>query len=138
MKKHSLLALHAFWLLSLVMAPAAMSQTSDAVLVGIVVDASGAAAAGANVSAVNKGTGVARSVVTNEAGAYRIGPLVPGEYEVRTSLAGFKTKVQGGVILQTGAVLKVDMSLEVGDVSERIEVSAAAPILQTQETSVGG
>ena len=114
------------------------AQGSDAVLVGIITDASGAAVAGATVSAVNVATGVSRDVITNQTGAYRIGPLVPGTYEVRTSMTGFKTKVQSNVVLQTGAVLKVDLVLEVGDVSERIEVTAAAPMLQTQETSVGG
>lgn len=115
-----------------------LAQTSDAVLVGIVSDPSGAAIAGARVAAVNTATGISRETLTNESGAYRIGPLVPGTYEVRTSMAGFKTKVQTDVVLQTGAVLKVDMSLEVGEVSERIEVTAVAPMLQTQETSVGG
>ena len=52
-------------------------------------------------------------------------------------MTGFKA-VQTGIVLQTGAVLKVDLTLDVGDVSERIEVTAAAPMLQTQETSVGG
>ena len=114
------------------------AQTSDAVLVGIVTDASSGVIAGARVAVVNSATGVSREVVTNEAGAYRIGPLTPGAYEVRTSQPGFKSKIQANVVLQTGAVLKLDMSLEVGDVSERVEVTAAAPMLQTQETSVGG
>ncbi|PYV08657.1 MAG: TonB-dependent receptor, partial [Acidobacteria bacterium] len=63
--------------------------------------------------------------------------MVPGTYEVRISLPGFKTKVQSSVVLQTGGILKFDVTLEVGDVAERIEVVAAAPILKTQETSVG-
>jgi len=116
---------------------AARAQSTDAVLVGIVVDATGSAVAGAVVTATNTATGVVREVSTNEAGAYRIGPLAPGPYEVRTNNTGFKTKVQSGVVLQTGATVKIDFSLEVGDVSERIEVSATAPMLQTQETSVG-
>jgi hypothetical protein len=114
------------------------AQTSDAVLVGIVTDAQGAAIPGATVAAINVGTGVSREVVTNDTGAYRIGPLPPGTYEVRTAIAGFKSKVQQNLTLQTGAVVKVDVALEVGDVTERIEVSAVAPMLQTQETSVGG
>lgn len=117
---------------------AAHAQTSDAAIVGIVTDPSGAAIAGAKVSAVNTGTGVSRDVVTNDAGAYRIGPLTPGTYEVRITQSGFKSRVQTDVILQTGAVVKIDLALEVGEVTERIEVTAAAPMLQTQETSVGG
>jgi len=125
-------------LLAAALAPFAAAQTTDSVLVGIVTDASGSAVVGAAVSAENTATGVKRDVVTNETGAYRIGPLVPGSYNVRTTLSGFKTKQQTGVILQTGAVMKLDMSLEIGDVSERIEVTGEATMLQTQETSVGG
>jgi hypothetical protein len=135
MKKYGLLCT----LLALLsLAGVASAQTTEAVLVGIVTDASGGAVAGARVAAANVATGVVREVVTNETGAYRIGPLVPGTYEVRMSMSGFKTKVQSNVILETGATLKVDATLEVGDVSERIEVTAAAPMLQTQDSSVAG
>ncbi|HYO80687.1 MAG TPA: carboxypeptidase-like regulatory domain-containing protein, partial [Bryobacteraceae bacterium] len=113
-------------------------QTTDAVLTGIVTDSSGAAVANAVVAAVNTATGVRREVVSNEAGSYRIAPLVPGTYELRTSVSGFKSNVLQNVALQTGAVVKIDVTLEVGNVSERIEVTATAPMLQTQETSVGG
>ena len=115
-----------------------VAQSSDAVLVGIITDSSGAALPAAAVIATNTATGVSREVVTNETGAYRIGPLVPGVYNVRTTNSGFKSKVQTGVTLQTGAVLKLDFAMDVGDVSESVEVSATAPMLQTQEASVGG
>jgi hypothetical protein len=115
-----------------------LAQTSEAVLVGIITDPAGLAVAGAKVTAISTATGVSREVTTNQTGAYRIGPLVPGVYEVRTSMAGFKTKTQSNVTLQTGQVLKLDMSLEVGDVTESVEVTAAPPMLQTQETSVAG
>ncbi|HYZ87363.1 MAG TPA: TonB-dependent receptor [Bryobacteraceae bacterium] len=116
---------------------ALIAQTSESVLVGIITDPSGSAVAGATVNAINTATNVSRSVTTNENGAYRIGPLVPGTYELHTSMSGFKTSIQQGVILETGSVVKVDVTLEVGNVSERIEVTAVAPMLQTQETSVG-
>lgn len=99
-------------------------------------DASNAAVPNATVTVTNSGTGVSRSVTTNDSGAYTIVPLIPGTYEVTVGNAGFKTKVQSNVLLETGAVLKVDLQLEVGQVSERIEVTAAAPIMQTQEASV--
>ena len=113
------------------------AQGTDAVLTGIVTDSSGAAIPNAVVAAINAATGVRREVVTNETGIYRIGPLVPGTYEVRTSVTGFKSSTQQNVLLQTGAVLKVDITLEVGNVNESINVEATAPMLQTQETSVG-
>ncbi len=123
--------------LALVLPVLSLAQSSDAVLVGIVQDASGAALPGANIVAVNTATGVSRQVVANESGAYQIGPLTPGTYELRTTRPGFKTAIRSNVVLQTGATLKVDISLDLGDVSEKIEVTAAAPMLQTQETSVG-
>lgn len=115
-----------------------MAQTTNASIVGIVTDPSGAALPNATVIVTNVGTGVSRTVTSNMAGAYTVAPLIPGGYEVRVTNSGFKTKVQPKVVLETGAVVKVDFTLEVGDVSERIEVTAAAPMLQTQEASVGG
>ena len=62
-------------------------------------------------------------MTTNESGAYQIGPLTPGTYELRTTRTGFKTAVRSGVLLQTGATLKLDVQLELGQVTDRIEVS---------------
>ena len=114
------------------------AQTTNAAIVGIVTDATGGVVPNASVTATNSATGVSRSVTTNDAGAYTLSPLIPGEYEVKVVNAGFKTKAQGNISLQTGATQKVDFQLEVGQVSERIEVTAAAPIMQTQEASVAG
>lgn len=118
--------------------PAAWAQTTEAALIGLVADPSGSAIAGANVVTTNQATGQSRSVTTNETGAYRVAPLSPGTYDIRVTISGFKTKVQTGVLLQTGATLKLDVGLEVGEVTESIEVTAAAPILQTQDTAVAG
>ena len=119
-------------------APPAVAQTSNASIVGIVTDSSGAAVLNATVTVTNTGTGVNRVVTTNQVGAYTVAPLIPGGYEARVTNPGFKTKVQSSIVLQTGAVLKVDFTLDVGDISERIEVTATAAMLQTQEASVGG
>lgn len=124
--------------LAVLLGAAALGQTTDAALVGLITDASGAAVAGATVAATNEATGLTRDGVTNEAGLYRISPLVPGNYTLTTKQSGFKTKIQKDVVLQTGAVLKLDVQLEVGNVSESVEVTAATPMLQTQEASVGG
>ncbi len=119
-------------------APFAAGQATNAAITGLLTDASSAAIPNATVTVTNSGTGVTRSVTTNDSGAYTITPLIPGLYEVKVSNAGFKTRVQANVLLETGALLKLDIQLEVGQVSERIEVTAAAPIMQTQESSVAG
>ncbi|QOY85742.1 TonB-dependent receptor [Paludibaculum fermentans] len=112
------------------------AQTTNAAIVGIVTDASGGAVPNATVTATNTGTGINRVVTTNDSGAFTLAPLIPGPYEVKVTNSGFKTKVQSNITLETGATLKLDIQLEVGQVSERIEVTAAAPMMQTQEASV--
>ncbi len=120
------------------LAPVALAQTTNASIVGLVTDSSGGAIPGATVTVTNTATLVVRTVTTNEVGAYNLTPLIPGTYEVKAGSSGFKTDVHSNVILQTGAVMKVDFKLEVGAVTETIEVSSAAPMLQTQEASVAG
>lgn len=115
----------------------AFAQTQGT-LVGDVTDPSGAAIPGASVTVTSQGTGLERIVESNEAGQYRVFPLNPGDYSVRAESAGFKTSVQNDVALQVSDVLQVDFVMELGEVTETIEVSSAAPIMQTQEASVAG
>jgi len=117
---------------------AAPGQTTNATLVGDVIDPSRGAVAGATITVRNPATGLSRIVQTGELGSYRIWPLNPGTYEVSASMAGFKTKAQSNVVLEVAATVKVDFQLEVGDVTETVEVTGAAPLLQTQDASVGG
>lgn len=119
-------------------ASAAFAQTTNATLVGTVVDPQASMIANATVNVKDKGTGVARSVKTDGAGSFRVFPLNPGKYEVSATMPGFKTKVLPEVILEIASIVKVDFALEVGQVTETVEVTASAAILQTQESSVGG
>lgn len=115
-----------------------IAQTTNATLIGSVVDPQNSAIAGATVTVKDKGTGVSRTVQSEGDGNFRVFPLNPGRYEVSASMSGFKTKIIPEVILEIASVVKADFSLEVGQVTETIEVSASATILQTQEASVGG
>ncbi len=114
-----------------------MAQTTNATLVGDVVDASGASVADAKVSITNTGTGLTRDAVTNNSGSYRIFPLNPGLYDVSISKAGFRTQSVKAVTLEVAQVAKIDFKLDVGAVTETINVNSAAPVLQTQEASTG-
>ena len=117
---------------------AAWAQTTNATLLGTVTDQQGAATVGAAISVKNKATGVVREVQTDSSGNYRVFPLNPGVYDVTASLAGFKTKIANGVIVEVASTVKADFSLDVGQITESVEVSASATILQTQDASVGG
>ena len=115
-----------------------LSQTTNATIVGDVVDQNAGRIAQADIIVRNVATGVIRQLKTDEVGTYRVFPLNPGTYEVTASAVGFKTSIQKNVALDAAANVKVDFRLEVGVVTEKVEVQATASILQTQDASVGG
>ena len=114
-----------------------LAQTSTGVIVGRVTDPTGLALAGANVQLVNTGTGLSHRVETNSDGFYRSPDLPPGSYDITMEQTGFKTALIRGVVLQIDQTARVDISAELGAVTQQIEVQAAAPLLQTETSSTG-
>jgi hypothetical protein len=104
---------------------------------GEVKDGSGAAVAGATVTVRNLATNGTRVAATNEEGIYSIPALVPGMYDVKVENSGFKVATRTGVELQVQQTARVDFTLEIGQVSETVEVSGAAPLLTTENATVG-
>src|SRR6267378_3127857 len=115
---------------------AAFAQTFGAIS-GDTRDASGAVVAGAIVTAVNLGTNAARTVTTNEAGDYSFPSLPPGTYTVKVEKPGFKTVIRNQIELQVQQSARVDFEMQVGQVSESIEVRASATLLATENATVG-
>ena len=105
-------------------------------LTGIVTDSMGAVISGTKVRVVNRETQVASTVLTNETGRYFIPYLNPGNYELRVEAAGFKAYVRTGIMLQAGESPRIDMQLEVGSVNESVMVSGAAPLIDTETSTV--
>ena len=105
-------------------------------LTGNVTDPTGAVIGGTKVRVVNLETQVASTVVTNDAGRYFIPYLNPGHYELRVESVGFKAYVRAGIELQAGESPRIDMQLEVGSVSESVMVSGAAPLIDTETSTV--
>ena len=104
---------------------------------GTVTDPTGAIVAGATVTVTNAATNVGRSVQTNASGNYTTPFLAPGAYIVRAEQPGFKATQRAGVQLEVGAIAKIDLALEVGQVSEVVAVSGTAALLATEGTAVG-
>ena len=114
-----------------------LAQTSYGTIVGTVNDPSGAGVPDAKVTVINTETGVTRSVQTNDVGNYRIPSLLPGTYEITTELSGFKRNVLTGVVLTVARTITVDLVLELGAVTESVEVSATAPLLDSSDATLG-
>jgi len=107
-----------------------------ATISGAATDAQGAAITGASVTAVDAATGVRTAVKTNDAGFYSIPNLPVGSYTVIVEHAGFRRYVREKVNLSTGEVLGLDVRLEVGAVSETLNVTAEAPLVESRTSDV--
>src|SRR5438128_4263278 len=133
------MSVHRFWLvLCLVlfgMIPA-MAQTFGEVT-GRVTDPSGAVIPGASVTLTNLNTNAIRTVVTTEAGAYTLPSIPPGFYRVRTELPGFKTAVTEPFEVQVQQVVRLDVVLQLRQISDTVEVAATADLLQSETAAIG-
>ena len=119
----------------LVLALPGFAQQS--ILNGTVTDDTGAVIVGADVVLLNVDTGVGYSAQTNEAGLYAFPPIQPGTYELQCEFTGFKKALQTGLVMETGLSKNLPIVLEVGSVTETIEVTGAAPLLETENSTVG-
>ena len=138
MRKPQLRCLLAALVLLLAAAPFASAQQADtALIVGTVSDTTGAVIPGVTVTFNHVETGTVYTSETNESGNYRSNPLRIGAYLVVIEADGFKAYSGSGINLSIGDTRQLDVSLEVGAVTEVIEVEAAAPLLQTTEASAG-
>lgn len=115
----------------------AFCQAVNATLVGAITDASGAVVANAKVTITEETTGVSHSAQSNESGNFTFPDLPPGRYTVSAETSGFKKEVRKGVDLVVNSTARVDLQLQPGNVTETVEVTAAAPPLQTDSASVG-
>jgi hypothetical protein len=113
------------------------TQTPTAEITGTVSDPTNAVVAGATVTITNRATNVQRVLATNSAGVYDAPSLIPGVYSVRVTMAGFKAEVRNNIEVQVDQVARLNFTLEVGNVSETVEVQAAAPALETETTTIG-
>ena len=125
-----------FLLLS-VCAGLAFSQAINATLLGTVTDASGAVVVNAKVTITETNTGVSRTANSNESGNYSFPNLPPGTYSVTVELQGFKKVTRNAVDVLVDTSVRVDVSLQPGQITETIDVTAEAALLQTDRADTG-
>ena len=124
--------------LLLLFASSALAQTTGtATIVGAVTDSTGSVVAGAKITVVNVNTSFVHNSVTTPEGTYYIPNLNPGTYQLTIEATGFRTHVRDGIILRTAEQPRLDVQLEVGTMAESVQVTAAAPLLETETAAAG-
>ena len=115
----------------------AFAQTFQGTLRGRVTDPGGSATANVKVTLTDDATSVNRSTITNDQGEYVFAAVAPSTYTVAAELNGFKRLERKSVQISTQATVTVDLALDLGQVSESVNVTAEAPALQTADASTG-
>src|ERR1051325_8347452 len=124
-------------LLILAMSCGTIWAQATAQISGAVQDATGAVLPGAEITVTQTDTGVSRMTISNETGYYTFPNLPLGPYKLEASLPGFRSFVQQGIVLQVGSNPTLNIVLQVGQVSEQVEVQANAALVETRNVSVG-
>jgi len=117
--------------------PALQAQTSTATITGTVSDSQGARLSNTKIIVTNTETGTSTESATNANGAYTVASLPIGTYRVEAQREGFKTSIQGPIVLTVGQEATVQFALTVGQVSESVEVAADVPTVDTNTSTVG-
>src|SRR5262245_7574840 len=114
------------------------AQISTGIISGTVADETGAVLPGVNITVKNTETGISQSAITDDGGHYSASQLALGGYEVQADLSGFKTVVRSGITLTVGREAVVNITLSVGEISEKVVVSGEAPLVETTSSTLGG
>lgn len=112
-------------------------QDARGTIVGTVTDATGAVVPGAQVDVINKAMGTKVSLKTNDAGLYQAPFLIPGTYQVKVEVAGFKKFLRDDIELRVNDRLEVAIQLEVGTAEQSVTVTGETPLLTTETASLG-
>jgi hypothetical protein len=113
------------------------SQVTTAELSGNVTDPTGAAVGKVKITAANTETGQTHEAISDDTGAYFITQLQPGVYNLTAEGSGFRKTIQNGVKLEVSQRAEINFKLQLGQVSESVEVVGAAPLLESQSSTLG-
>ena len=124
-------------LLLLLLAGPATAQEQRASIEGTIRDSSGGVLPGVTVEARSPSLAGVESTVTDSSGTYRFPALRPGRYEVTATLQGFQPAKSADVRLELGQVLKIDLAMAIGGVSETVKVTGESPLIDVKQNSAG-
>jgi outer membrane receptor protein involved in Fe transport len=113
------------------------AQTLDTGILGTVTDPTGAVVVGTAVTIVQAAQGVSKTATTDTGGRYEVRYLVPGEYTVEAKAQGFRAERQSGIVIQIGQLAQINFELVVGSVVETVDVTGTAPLLRTENATLG-
>ena len=114
----------------------ARGQTFYGSVVGLVADASGSAVPETTVTLTNTNTSERRAGTTGADGEYRIVNLVPGNYRLEVDRPRFRRYVRDQIVVKVEAVVPIDVTMEVGDVTQSVEVTSETPLIQSENASL--
>jgi hypothetical protein len=114
------------------------SQGNQGRITGTITDKSGGVVAGATVTVKDVQRGVTRTLTTGDSGEYNAPNLLPGSYAVRAEAKGFRAIEQQNILLEVGKEIRVDLSLQPGEVSQTITITEAPPMVETTNATLGG
>ncbi|HEV2500176.1 MAG TPA: carboxypeptidase-like regulatory domain-containing protein [Terriglobia bacterium] len=117
--------------------PAVWGQTTFGSITGLVTDASGAVIPGAQVTLKSLGTAETRVLATSGDGLYQFVNLTPGNYSIKVDKEGFKSFTRSPVVVEVQQTARIDVKMELGQVSQMIQVTSQTPLLQAETSSLG-
>ncbi len=124
-------------MLAIVAPPPAQAQTIRGTVTGTVTDSSGAVVVGATVALNNRNTGIAASAQTDRDGTFTIPLLPPGNYDASVEQTGFKKYLRQGISVQIAQTTRLEVKLEVGGVTEAVQVTAESPLVRSTTAELG-
>jgi hypothetical protein len=122
---------------TLLMAAPGFAQSTFGSVFGLVSDPTGAVVPGVQVTLTSLGTGVKQASETDASGRYEFTRVAPGDYRIDAEKAGFKRFTREPVTIEVQQAFEVDITMQLGEVSQRVEVKAATPLLQPETASLG-
>ncbi len=117
-------------------AAALRAQVGTSGVTGVVEDATHSPIPGATITLTNADSGTRQTSITNPTGSYRFGSLIPGTYRIQAEASGFDTQVRSNVTLEVAQTLAIDVTLEVGQQTQSVNVEATSPLAETQSSSI--